>query len=216
MVQVPEQLEWQFGNMQAFRHLVFVIDHVKNSVSFYLDGGLLAEKVFGTPGYVAELDCFDENSGASYRGLGHRPPGAYNFLGDMQDFRMYPRALTAQEVHDIAYDSTGIARRECSTSTEDGDAMFLDINGHTCEWYYEALVVQGRKQICSSPEVRAACPVACQAKDQCYEPVEVEPKVYQLWNRIMLLEKSAVPGLSDSEGSGYLPILKNSSLANSP
>jgi hypothetical protein len=129
--------------MQAFRHLAWVINHVRNSVSFYLDGGLLSEQFFNTPGYVAELDCFDKNSGASYRGLGHRPPGAYNFLGDMQDLRMYPRVLTSEEVAKIAYDTTGSARRECSTSVEDGDALFTDINGHSCEWYYEALNVQG-------------------------------------------------------------------------
>ena len=30
--EVPAHLEWQFGDMQAFRHLVFVLDHQANSV----------------------------------------------------------------------------------------------------------------------------------------------------------------------------------------
>ena len=56
--------------MASFRHIVFVLNHEANSVSFYLDGGLLVEKFFATPGYVAALDCFDSKIGAEYRGLG--------------------------------------------------------------------------------------------------------------------------------------------------
>lgn len=140
---------------------------------------------------------------------GHRPPGAYNYIGDMQDFRMYPTALNAVEVKKIAYDTTGPAKRECSLNDEDGDSNYRDINGNTCEWYYEALNVKGRTKICSSPDVRANCPVACKVKDACYEPQAVALTKYTIWNRIMLLEKKAIAGIQDTSGKGLNLVFNN-------
>lgn len=131
----------------------------------------------------------------AYTGLGHRMPGAYAYKGPIQDWRYYHQALNAEQIYEIAMDTTGPAQRTCELWDEPGgDSTYTDILGHDCAWYAEKR--RSVPTICSATEVQNECPLACGTKKPCWEgdsQAQDLLKSYTIWSRIQHMTEHA-PG----------------------
>ena len=168
------------------RHVAFVFDKDKDQTLHYLDGKLLGTTQH-PPGTIAAMDC---NMGATnaYVGLGHRLPGAYSYKGPIQDWRYYnTTALTADHIYEIAMDKNGPAQRTCVLEDEAADSSFVDILGHDCRWFEEKS--QTVPRICSTDQIKTACPLACKTKSPCWVGQDTKISPYTIWNRIMYLSE---------------------------
>lgn len=168
------------------RHMAFAVDVALRRVKFFLDGNLVAEGSFRTD-FSGSLSCPDNGT---YFPFAHRPPEALDFVGLLQQLRLYPEVLNASHVHDLAFLSTDPYNREqlrqCKLPGEGIDSnLFVDLAGHGCDWYYE--VRKSRPNVCANPSMRQHCPVACGFAKPCFSADLLTDKVpiYQVWDRIM-------------------------------
>lgn len=131
----------------VLRHIVLVADSKAGMVRGYMDGELIGETPHPN---ISALDC-PSHPGA-YIALMHRAPGSHDWVGDIQQPRLYPgAALTSEQVaaiHDNSVDpKSGRQLRECSHVNEGFDSAFHDLLGHDCAWFSEA--VKTNPQVCT-------------------------------------------------------------------
>jgi len=193
----------------SWRHVAWVFNVELNTVDFYLDG-VKSNRVFS--GTCLDKDCPDDsltdnpaahpylkypdtvalsgcemNTANSYVALGHRVPGMFNFVGGIQDFRMYiGSALTETEIASLAADPEIV---ECHTSERGGDSAEDDTMGNSCAWYQS--VKATHPQICRSEFAQTQCTYTCSSVPQCFE--KPMPSIVNIiFDRVMLMESTSL------------------------
>jgi len=131
---------------------------------------------------VALSGC-EMDTANSYVALGHRVPGMYNFIGGIQDFRMYiGSALTETDIATLAADPEIL---ECETVEKGGDSVQVDTMGNSCAWYES--VKSTYPQICNSDFAQSECTYTCSSIAQCFE--KPSPNfVNTIFDRVMMME----------------------------
>ena len=106
LIQFPENIGSIFKQSPksaGMRHIAAVFDVECNCLRVHLDGEFVGQS--GLPKDkqdFADIDC-EPQLPDDYISLFHRQPGAWPFKGDVQDFRYYRVALSAEEIHDLAF-----------------------------------------------------------------------------------------------------------------
>ncbi|MCP5143382.1 MAG: DUF4347 domain-containing protein [Gammaproteobacteria bacterium] len=129
----------RFIATDGWHHVAYVIDDANDLQQLYIDGELVSETA-----YTASVSYATATTDSA---IGTDPGGSsdYDFAGDMDDVRIYTRALTADEVHALAMD---VAAAEVAISLDvsavndapvadhggayainEGEALFLDASG---------------------------------------------------------------------------------------
>jgi hypothetical protein len=181
------------GEESPLRHFVFTFDAIENKVCSYQDGSEMA-----CVDWASVADSDQPVKPAHYIGLGHRGPGALDYVGDLQQFRIYNgTALTASEVRTVAFESrdpiTNDFLRECMVPSDliADSGSWQDLYGHDCAWYENQRTVLS--SICASTVVREQCKIACGLAPPCYG-VQEEWEEASVWKRVMWfpVEKSSI------------------------
>ena len=193
----------------SWRHVAWVFSVELNTVDFYLDG-VKSNRVFS--GTCLEKDCPDDsltdnpaahpylkypdtvalsgcemNTANSYVALGHCVPSMFNFMGGIQDFRMYiGSALTETEIASLA---TGPEIVECHTLEKGGDSAKDYTMGYGCAWYQS--VKATHPHICSSEFAQTQCTYTCSSVPQCFEK-PMSSIVNTIFDRVMLMESTSL------------------------
>ena len=194
---IPRHLGSVLANMKPGqrRHIAWTFNHLTDITCAYLDGAeLLCEKQYA--GSIVDMDCGMDNPETAYVGLNHRIGSARQGTSPVQDWRYYKEALSADQVRKLAYDSVdedGKNLRTCALASEGFDTRFVDMAGHECQWYEE--MRKSTPKICSSTELQMNCPLACGIKVPCWEGTQEARSTFSVWNKIMLLTESVLPGM---------------------
>jgi len=189
----------------SWRHVAWVLNSDLNTVDFYLDGVKSQRVSVGInkggsslPDYPAAhpylkysdtvaLSGCDMDTANSYVALGHRVPGMFNFLGGIQDFRMYVgSALTETDIATLATDPEII---EYETMKKGGGSVEVDTMGNGCAWYQ--LVAKTYPQICNSEFAKTKCTCTCSSIPQCFEKPSTTI-VNTIFDRVMLMKSTTL------------------------
>eukprot|EP00930_Biecheleria_cincta_P090995 TRINITY_DN8047_c0_g1_i8.p1 TRINITY_DN8047_c0_g1~~TRINITY_DN8047_c0_g1_i8.p1 ORF type:complete len:1707 (+),score=239.26 TRINITY_DN8047_c0_g1_i8:19-5139(+) len=201
MVSIPEgrsQRDFAFVGTTLLRHFVIVIDELSRVMSVHLDGHQIGADPFRVVG-AFRVDC--PHSNGTYIAFAHRTPGSQDFIGQLQQFRLYANTvLNDSQILALAEASedpkTGRKLRQCFKPGEiQDDGSFRDEQFHGCTWYAEMLPIA--PQICLSDAVRANCQIACKVARPCFAPLKMAADVGMVWNRIMRLSTPLSTDSSD-------------------
>lgn len=187
--ELRDELQW--------RHIAWVFDETTDKVHMYLDGILAYSVLFGSA--ITGMDCSGAAGTEKVMTLGRRAPAFRNGgVVELYDLRMYVHTpgnpLTARDVLAIAKGATpGISENyKCLPIESESmvDTTWKDTWGHSCQWYYQNS--QANPQICKYGPAIENCPMACDARQECFG--SKQPPSYFLWDSIRRVDRLAKNG----------------------
>lgn len=118
-----------------------------------------------------------------------------SFQFEIYDMRMYVgSALTHGEIQKVMAEPTpGLVTDEKCFAPEDPalkDTAWKDTFGHGCDWYYDNAKIT--PTVCDFPGAKAACPIACASKQECFNNPSY--KAYFTWKSIRKIEPKSTNG----------------------
>jgi hypothetical protein len=137
---------------------------------------------------------------------------------ELQQFRVYPRALAAADIkriHDNSRDRDGVLLMQCSRledPTEKDSLDWKDEFGHNCAWY--AARRTSSRFICSGEDVRKFCKVAC-SQQRCFSP-NYRVAGYVLGRQVQMFTESTTLCVSSKVSDKHgLPLMNGTMLNES-
>ena len=136
---------------------------------------------------------------------------------ELQQFRVYPRALAAAEIksiNDYSRDNDGVSLMQCSRledPKEKDSLSWIDALGHDCAWY--AARRTSSRFICSGEDVRKYCKVAC-SQQRCFSANRVDG--YVLGRQVQMFTESTTLCVSSKVSDKHgLPLMNGTMLNES-
>ena len=133
---------------------------------------------------------------------------------ELQQFRVYPRALAAdviKRINDYSRDNDGVSLMQCSRledPKEKDSLSWIDALGHDCAWY--AARRTSSRFICSGEDVRKYCKVAC-SQQRCFSANRVDG--YVLGRQVQMFTESTTLCVSSKVSDKHgLPLMNGTML----